>query len=268
LLLFAAALAAQSPASNPAPAGSVTDLIPRVTLTRASAKLNLQVQDPLFLEDMLQTEKKSRARLRLLDGSLVNLGPKSRFAILEMDAVTQQSFLVLGLGQLRAEVTRRTQPNGYFVVRTQTTVLGVMGTIEFVAAFLEETIVANLSDDPNSLLWVRSSDPAIDVVVFVKPGFGTRVPRGSAPTPPRPWDEKEIARTWHDSRPFGRYDANFSRDYPDGFPYPADAYRNPTYPGFGDDYDPRGANSGSGSSNRGSGSSGGNRSGSNRGPGS
>jgi hypothetical protein len=203
--------------------------------------------------DLLQTEKKARARLQLLDGSQVNLGPRTRFIVAEMDEQSQQSHLLLVAGRLRAEIAKRTHPQGRFTVQTRTAVIGAIGTEEFVAAFPEETIVANLSDDPNSLLWVRSSDPKIDVVVFVRPGYGTRVPLGNPPTPPRVWGEKEMERARDDSREFGRYDANFDRDYPNGFPYVDGSY--PSYSGF-DYFDDRGGgNRGSGSSNSGKGSS-------------
>jgi hypothetical protein len=242
------------PANVPAakPAGNITNLFPKVRLTRAKAKFDVQVNDPLFLQDLLQTEKKARARLLLLDGSQVNLGPRTRFIVAEMSEQSQQSHLLLVAGRLRAEIAKRTNPQGRFTVQTRTAVIGAIGTEEFVAAFPEETIVANLSDDPNSLLWVRSSDPKIDVVVFVRPGYGTRVPLGNPPTPPRVWGEKELERARDDSREFGRYDANFDRDYPNGFPYVDGSY--PSYSGF--DYDDRGgSNRGSGSSNSGKGSS-------------
>lgn len=260
-MAMALPLAGQTPAPASLPAatapagkaaGNVTNLLPKVRLTRAKAKLDVQVNDPLFLQDLLQTEKKARARLLLLDGSQVNLGPRTRFIVAEMNEQSQQSHLLLVAGRLRAEVMKRTHPQGRFTVQTRTAVIGAIGTEEFVAAFPEETIVANLSSDPNSLLWVRSSDPKIDVVVFVRPGYGTRVPLGNPPTPPRVWGEKELERARDDSREFGRYDANFDRDYPNGFPYVDGSY--PSYSGF--DYDDRsGSNRGSGSSNSGKGSS-------------
>lgn len=265
LLLLAPPLTAQTPVSStpavaaaPVRAGLVSDLVPRVRLTRAKIKSDVQVRDPLFLQDLLQTEKKARARLELGEGSIINLGPRTQFAVVEMKPAEQQSLLVLVYGRLRAEVSKRTQPQGHFVVRTRTAIVGAIGTEGFVAAFPEETIVANLSSDPNSLLWVASSDPSLNVIVYVRPGYGTRVPLGYPPTAPRLWGEKELARARDDSREFGRYDANFSRDYPQGFPYAADDYRysGGAYGGYWDDRSGRGGGEDHGGSSGGGGSSG------------
>lgn len=192
----AALLGAQSPV------GRVSDLVPRARLTRARAVLEVRPQAPVFLQDTLETEKRARLRVELADGSLLNLGPRSKFTLEKMDVTTQTGALVLLHGRLRAEISKRMRPRAEFTLRTQTAVVGVIGTTAFVAAFPEETFVANLSADFTARLRVRSSDPTLPGEVILKPGYGTRVALGAAPEPPRLWEKERIERARDDSREF------------------------------------------------------------------
>lgn len=180
----------------------VTDLVPRVQVMRAQARQEMQGREPVFLQDLLETGKKARVRLELLDRSVINLGPRSHFTLAEVNEATQQTSLVLTHGRLRAEVIKHTRQGGEFLVRTRTAVVGVVGTTEFVAAFPEDTFVANLSQDFTSRIWVRSNDPAIPDVVILKPGYGTRISLGAPPNPPGLWEKERIEMALDDSREF------------------------------------------------------------------
>ncbi|MBI4466404.1 MAG: FecR domain-containing protein [Acidobacteria bacterium] len=180
----------------------MTDLVPQVQLIRVQARLEVQPRQPVYTQDRLETEKRARVRLELLDGSIVNLGPRSRFTLAEMDEPTQKASLLLTHGRLRAEVVRRTRAGGEFVVRTRTAVVGVIGTMAFVAAGAEETFVANLSRDFTARISVRSTDPAIPELTILKPGYGTRVSLGAPPDPPRLWEKERIELALDDSREF------------------------------------------------------------------
>lgn len=195
-------LLAQAPATSSKLAGTVSDLVPRVQLRRAAAQLEVHLRDSVFLQDVLETERRSRVRVELVDGSVVNVGPRSRFLVTEMNETSQQTALLLEYGRLRAEVKKRSQPGGKFEVRTRTGVSGVVGTTHFVAAFPEETIVANLSRDPTARIWVRSSNPAIPLTVILKPGYGTSVGLDAPPGQPSLWGKERIQRALDDSREF------------------------------------------------------------------
>jgi len=198
---LAGGLVAQVPESG-ARAGAVTELVPRVSVTRAPKTLELQAQAPVFLGDVVETQKNSRARLRLLDDSVLNLGPRTQVVIEVMNQETKQTGLDLRYGRLRADVSRQ-QPGGRrFQVSTRAALLGAVGTTLFVAALPNETAVANLSADPTAQVWVRSSDLKLSLEVILKPGYGTRIRQGQRPNPPRLWSKEDIELANDDTREF------------------------------------------------------------------
>ena len=174
-----AQLQAGSPQGGTQVAGKVNAAIPAETVLHKgqAQELPLKVQDPVVWEDLVRTQKTGRVRIELLDGSFLNIGARSEFHVIRHDPQTQQTQVELTLGSLRSEVVKLTKPGANFEVRTQTAVIGVVGTVFFVAATASSTRVHCIE----GLLTVRSINPAIVGQVTLRAGQMTSVPKGLPP---------------------------------------------------------------------------------------
>jgi len=160
-------------------AGRVTAAIPSETVQHAgqTAELPLKIQDPINWEDLVKTQRTGRVRIELLDGSILNVGARSNLRVTKHDPQTQQTMIEMAVGRLRGEVVKITKPSGSFQVRTQTAVIGVVGTIFFVHATFDFTRVTCIE----GLLTVQNINPAITGVATLHAGESTTVPRGLPP---------------------------------------------------------------------------------------
>jgi len=123
LLLPAMPLYADPPADHQI-AGEVKALIP-------SASRNTQpvrAKDSLEWNDLLKTDAQGRLRAGLTAGSILSLGSNSELQVVQHDAVSQQTLLVVNYGKLRNQVAKITKPDGKYEVRTANAVIGVTGT--------------------------------------------------------------------------------------------------------------------------------------------
>jgi len=172
------------------PAGKVANAIPEETVQHPgqAAELPLKVPDPLVWEDTVRTLKTGRVRIALLDGSFLNVGARSVMKIVKHDAQTQQTQIELQLGRLRGEVVKITKPGGGTQIRTQTAVIGVVGTIVNVQALRNLTRVFCL----NGTVTVRNINPAILGEVTLNPGQTTSVPRGAPPSGAAPASGSQV----------------------------------------------------------------------------
>lgn len=125
-----------APASNPS-AGSVKALLPAASRNSQP----LAVNDPLQWNDVLQTDAKGRVRAALNDGSLLSLGSNTQLKVVQHDAASQQTAIDLNYGKLRNQVTKITQPQGKYQVKTSNAVIGVIGTDFYVGFVKERTTV-------------------------------------------------------------------------------------------------------------------------------
>lgn len=124
-------------------AGEVTALLPVARLERSgAAPVALRMRDPVFWQDWVETEAAARARLQLLDGSILNVGSGARFQVVRHDQATGQTELELKFGKVRAEV-KKLGAGGRFEVRTETAVVGVIGTHVYIASIGALTTVIN-----------------------------------------------------------------------------------------------------------------------------
>lgn len=105
-------------------AGSVSALVPSLTVNSTAAQVNA----PVSWNDTLATDQKGRGRVALTDGSILSLGGKSQLQVVKHDSKSQQTELALKYGKVRSEVTALTQPGAKFEVRTPNAVAGVIGT--------------------------------------------------------------------------------------------------------------------------------------------
>ncbi len=135
-LVFFALPAAAGPAGNQT-AGSVKAMLPDASLNAHP----LAVNDALQWNDLLQTDAKGRVRAGLNDGSILSVGSNSQLKIVQHDASAQQTVIDLNYGKLRNQVTKITQPQGKYQVRTANAVIGVIGTDFYVAFEKERTTV-------------------------------------------------------------------------------------------------------------------------------
>jgi hypothetical protein len=80
------------------------------------------------VNDLLKTDAQGRLRAGLTAGSILSLGSNSQLQVVQHDAVSQQTLLVMSYGKLRNQVVKITKPDGKYEVRTPNAVIGVTGT--------------------------------------------------------------------------------------------------------------------------------------------
>jgi len=158
-------------------AGEVTHLIPEAWTERKQAALELAVESPVYWQEEVWTEDAARLRLALTDGSVLNLGSNVHLKIVEHELKSARSEFLLTFGQLRAEVTY--QPEKRFEVRTNTAVIGVMGTQFYVEALAEMTIVICFE----GVVRVRNVRDDIAGEVLLRAGEKSVIYKDRPPTP-------------------------------------------------------------------------------------
>jgi FecR protein len=105
-------------------AGEVKALIPEAS--RNAQPVN--VKDSLNWNDLLKTGAQGRLRAGLTAGSILSLGSNSELQVVQHDAVSQQTSLVVNYGKLRNQVNKITKPDGKYEVKTPNATIGVIGT--------------------------------------------------------------------------------------------------------------------------------------------
>lgn len=162
-------------------AGTVSNAIPEEVVQRLGkgAETTLRLKDIVNWEDVVRTLRTGRVRIALLDGSFLNIGARSTMRITRHDPETQQTELELQLGRLRGEIVKLTKPGSSFQVRTQTAVIGVVGTIFSIEALQDLTRATCL----DGVVTVKNINPAIVGEVTLQAGNSTVVPRAAPPSP-------------------------------------------------------------------------------------
>jgi len=161
-------------------AGKVSKEIPEETVQRAgqTAQAPLKVQDAVNWEDVVRTLKNGRVQIALLDGSTLNVGARSELKVTKHDVASGQTAIEMTVGKMRADVVKITQPGGSFQVKTQTAVIGVVGTSLIIHATLNNTHVMCLEGQ----VTVSSINAALGGVTTLHGGQFTNVPRGRPPS--------------------------------------------------------------------------------------
>jgi hypothetical protein len=160
-------------------AGRVSNAIPEEVLQPQGkgAEIPLKVSDAVNWEDVVKTLRTGRVRIVLEDGSALNIGARSVMRITKHDAQSQQTQVELQLGRLRGEVVKITKPGGGFQVKTNTAVIGVVGTIFTVEARRNASLVFCMDGSVS----VRNVNPAIVGEVTLHAGQFTSVPLNGPP---------------------------------------------------------------------------------------
>jgi len=162
--------------SQPQRAGEVSRVIPAVNIARGPKSLVAAAKTIVDWLDTVNTQPNARARVALDDGSVLNIGSDSSVHIVKHDAGAQQTDLELGLGKLRSQAQKITQPNGKFEVHTPAGVAGVVGT-DFYTSYENNMMTVIVFEG-----LVRVCNLA-GVCVVVKPGQMTTVRNNDAASP-------------------------------------------------------------------------------------
>jgi hypothetical protein len=168
-----------SRASAAEPVGLVISKTGQVNIQRQS-RLGWQpvaLKQPVFLEDVLRTEKGGRAQVLLKDDTLVNLGEESEVAVSEFIVVPDKDLRKATFNMVRG-VSRfivkgaYPDPESRLGVQTPTAVLGVRGTTFYVLIVSEsETLAVSAVD----AVVVRHLLEGVEDVVVLTPGLATRI---------------------------------------------------------------------------------------------
>jgi len=163
------------------PAGQVTAAIPQANINRPAGKLPAEVATPVLWDDLVTTEPRGRVRVTLQDGSILNVGSESSLTVTKHDATTSETDLVLTYGKMRVK-TQKVGAGGHFEVRTNTAVLGVIGSYWYVGSTATQTHVIVYE----GVLSIRSINPAILGTQQVFAGQQAFINAGKPPSPPNP----------------------------------------------------------------------------------
>ncbi len=182
-----------------AKAGNISALLPVARIARGTGK-NLATNeakkgDGLVWNDVVRTDKGGRARITLVDQSILSLGSQAELKIVQHDARAQQTSLALTYGRLRAEVTRITRDGGGFTVRTPTAVAGVIGTdfASLASEFMAEFVCIS------GQVGITGTD--VPERVVCNAGEYVRVEKGKAPSPPKPATQEQIQQVIQETEP-------------------------------------------------------------------
>jgi hypothetical protein len=199
--LKAPAMAAPGPKETGPKAGNVSALLPLARINRGEGKAlsvnEAKKGDDVQWNDLVKTDKGGRARITLLDQSILSLGSQAELRVVQHDQRTQQSSLSLTYGRMRAEVTKITRDGGSFQVRTPTAVAGVIGTDFATYSSVGQTEFVCLS----GIVEIGSADPSVPDKVQCGPGMYVKVEGKKAPTQPKRATIEQIAQAIQETEP-------------------------------------------------------------------
>jgi len=183
-------------------AGTISALLPVAKITRGSGKKAVTTDakkgDELVWNDLVQTEKGGRARITLVDQSILSLGSQAQLRIVKHDARAQQTTLEMAYGRVRAQVASITRDGGNFELRTPTAVAGVIGTDFGVdsSSVGGDTFVCIAG-----AVQIANSNKSVAGNVQCQAGQTTTVQPGKPPTPPQPASPQQIQQLIADTEP-------------------------------------------------------------------
>jgi hypothetical protein len=168
--------------------GKFVAVVGRVSVTpEKAAQASTAAPGTLVFEgDTIEAESKSRAKILMIDDSVITITEETRLEInqyqLDMAKKSRRSLLKLVKGKVRALVSRMFGKRSLYRVKTPTAVMGVRGT----------TVVAWVEVDPvtgKKTAWFLFLGGPGEVsnefgTVLVGPGMICKVPEGEAPIEP------------------------------------------------------------------------------------
>jgi hypothetical protein len=196
------AAAQQRPAAAGARVGTIKALIPVAKVYRGTGRnvpgIDVKKNDDVLQNDLLRTERGGRARVEMLDGSILSLGSQAELRIVSANRASQQTALQLGYGRVRAEVASITRPDGRFDLKTPTAVAGVIGT-DFGAdsGIPGMTVFVCIS----GVVTLQSNDPAFPDQIPCPAGNTVTVQQGRRPGQPEPASPGQVQKLVEDTEP-------------------------------------------------------------------
>ena len=191
-------LQAGKPQAGTQTAGKVVAAVPsEVVVRQGAAPIPLHAMDPVYWQDLVRTEMYGRAKIELTGGSILTIGARSEMRIVKHDAATEQTQVELTAGRMRGQIVKLTKPGGSFQMKTQTAVIGVVGTDVIVISTADSTTVYCLDGSVN----VCNPNPSVpgcgpvnlqagvapaSCCVTLQAGEFTTVPANGPPTTPAP----------------------------------------------------------------------------------
>lgn len=137
-------------------AGQVTARIPEAEISRPAGTLSADVGTAVLWDDLVETQPRGRVRITLDDSSILNVGSNSSLRVVQHDAQTRQTDLTLTFGKMRARV-QKLGSGQRFEVRSNTAVLGVIGTDFYVLSTATQTQVIVY----DGMVLIQNLNPAI-----------------------------------------------------------------------------------------------------------
>ena len=158
--------------------------------TAKGADRRLEPGEGVAEGDLLATGVSSRLQVLFVDGTLLTLGPESRFECARYEPAEGERAALLRLleGILKVAIGAGAEWQS-FEVESGTAVASVRATEWVVTETAEGSAVFVLSGR------VAVTGKAVPETVVVEPAQGTDVPAGGAPTPPKNWGQARVDRT-------------------------------------------------------------------------
>lgn len=135
--------------------GKVTILAPGELQSR-----KLTVGQRVKEDSSILTDEKSFARLKLHDGSTLNIGPKSKMAIVHMEK-SGSGVVSLLKGKMRSVIKKNTKGQKRFFIQTRTAAMAVRGT-EFETIYNPENRVSSLLTYKGEVAIKKTDDLIVD----------------------------------------------------------------------------------------------------------
>ena len=179
---------AQAPAAGQAArAGEVSARIPDASVSRTGLMQVAEVGLGVEWNDVVETAARGRVRIALGDGSTLNVGSDSRLIVVQHEQQSRQTDLTLNFGKMRSRV-QRLSPGQRFEIRTNTSVIGVIGTDFFIEATATLTRVIVYE----GMVLVRNINPSIAGEKRVAAGSAVLIYAGQPPFDPQPTEPAEV----------------------------------------------------------------------------
>ncbi|NVK24309.1 MAG: FecR domain-containing protein [Gammaproteobacteria bacterium] len=167
----------------------------KVEIQRQDKILKAKRRDELKTQDVVKTGNKARAQFKFNDGTITTLGADSEMVVKEFDwqdgekSPSAEFTLVKGVFRtVTGLITKVDDPK--YKVHTPLGSIGIRGT-DFWGGYLDENAI--------DVLFV-AGEHAIEVsnefgtVMLEKPGQGTTIKPGTAPSKPKAWPAAKVER--------------------------------------------------------------------------
>lgn len=198
LLLLAMLTACGSQGTPPGPAvliGVVEETKGFPSVIRGQRTYLLAKQSRIYQGDIIETDRESKIKLKMLDDTTFALGPNSHFVLHEYKYSETESAPVaqmsLTSGSLRSKTAKLMQARRpSFKINTPQALIGIRGT-DFWSGFIfgDNTLDVAMIEGRGVYVTNQHGTAELDFG-----GFGTTVSGAAPPRPPKRWPQRKIDR--------------------------------------------------------------------------